>query len=212
MLNSIERLLLLHLRPDQHTSFNVLAPDIIDFDASLGFSLIHFPRLLIPVFEDALLEIQTTLHHKHPGFERKHGTKGTIKKFCHIRILNIPPVPHINKKTISDIRSTDFEQFLQICGTVVRTGTVRVLEVSKEYQCMKPRCGYRFSVLADPEQGNMLPTPRSCPGPKPGPPANDGSLQAKCQATNLEEVPGSRVCVDYQEIRIQDKVRFFMFQ
>ena len=56
-------------------------------------------------------------------------------------------------------------------------------------------------MVADPEQNNNIPVPRACPGPKATPGGG-----AVCGATGLEEVLGSRECVDYQEIRIQDKV------
>jgi DNA helicase MCM9 len=211
MLKEVSSLLLLHARQEDHTSFLVSAQDLIDFEPTLGYSLIHFPRLLLSVFKDALLEVQGSVH-RHPSFESKHGTKGSIKRTCHIRITGLPPLPEIHKKTISDIRSTDFHQFVSLTGTVVRTGGVRVLETSKEYQCSKPRCGFKFRVVADPEQNNNIPIPRTCPGPKTyggGGGGGGGGAEGaggKCGAGPLLEVPGSRECVDYQEIRIQDKV------
>ena len=75
-----------------------------------------------------------------------------------------------------------------------------MLEISKKYECQNPRCNYRFTILADPEQDNMLPQPRSCPCPN-----TDASGAAKkCHSTNLRELEGFRVCVDYQELKIQD--------
>lgn len=32
-------------------------------------------------------------------------------------------------------------------------------ETSREYQCSSARCGYRFLVKSDPEQGNVLELP-----------------------------------------------------
>lgn len=140
MLDSVCALLLQHNRIEDHTSFFVSAQDLIDFDPTLGYSLIHFPRLLLAVLKDALIEVQSSLQ-KHPTFERKYHSKGTVKRQVHVRVTHVPPLPAINKRTISDVRSTDFHQFIQLTGTVVRTGSVRVLEVSKEYQCTRARCG-----------------------------------------------------------------------
>ena len=102
-----------------------------------------------------------------------------------------------------------------------------MLEVTKQYECQNPRCRYRFSVYADPEQDNMLPQPRSCPamfsstgnragnvtvaGNDEGGDGDGGSFpsapqQKRCASTNLREVEGSRVCVDYQEIKVQDRM------
>lgn len=63
--------------------------------------------------------------------------------------------------------------------------------------------GFKFTVLADPEQGNAIPVPRTCPAMKTTP---DGNAAGICGASNIDEIPGSRECVDYQEIKIQDKV------
>lgn len=139
-LRDVTALLLDSARLEDHTSLFISAQDLIDFDPTLGHSLIHFPRLLLPVLKAAVIDVQGSLH-RHPKFELKYKTKGTIKKQVNMRVINIPPLPEINKHTISDIRANDFEQFIQLTGTVVRTGSVRVLEVSKEYQCTRARCG-----------------------------------------------------------------------
>jgi DNA helicase MCM9 len=98
-----------------------------------------------------------------------------------------------------------------------------MLEVTKQYECQNPRCRYRFSVYADPEQDNMLPQPRSCPsgassGRLVGAPAaggedasagagaGAGTVPRRCMSSNLREVEGSRVCVDYQEVKVQDRM------
>lgn len=87
-----------------------------------------------------------------------------------------------------------------------------MLEVSKQYECQNPKCRFRFTVKADPEQGNMLPQPRSCPNkaeiqqsaPQPGSGAATATAAAaaaataggvkrkRCQSTNLRELEGSR--------------------
>ena len=166
MLKEVENLLLSSSQQKDQVPFPVFATELIDFDPSLGYTLLHFPRLLLPLFKDSLLDLQNCLH-QHPAFERKHASKGRVKELCNIRVLNVPPLAELNKRTISDIRATDYNQFIQISGTVVRTGSVRVLEVSKQYQCCKPRYGHKFRVLADPEQNNMLPTPKYCPAVLP---------------------------------------------
>jgi DNA helicase MCM9 len=214
--------------PDEHSSFDVQCSDLADFDATLSHTLVHFPRLLLPIFEEALVEAQTAVH-KHPAFAEKHeGRRGSVKRLCHVRLYQLPPFPELHKQTLGMLRSDEFDHLVQICGTIVRTGSVRVLELSKEYQCMKPRCGHRFRVFADPEQSNLLPTPQCCPAVKPaagvggpnaaaqqgrasgGSPGAEGGGSAgmvRCNSSQLSEVAGSRECIDYQEIRIQDKVR-----
>ena len=48
-------------------------------------------------------------------------------------------------------------------GTIVKAGGVRLLEVSKQYECQNSKCRFRFTVSVDLEQDNTLPQPRQCP-------------------------------------------------
>ena len=54
----------------------------------------------------------------------------------------------------------------------------------------------------------MLPAPRACPSAAPSD-AQGG--KGRCTGTSLLELEGSKVCVDYQEIKIQDQVRKLLF-
>jgi hypothetical protein len=91
---------------------------------------------------------------------------------------------------------------------------VRMLKVSKEYECLNSKCGYRFRVYADAERGHALPQPRHCPSSlqqqqqqQQSSIANEGEgKRYTCNGTNLREVEGSAQCLDYQEIKIQDQV------
>jgi DNA helicase MCM9 len=200
LFNELEALVLKYSGPSEHFMFEVSCTELIDFDPSLGFNIIHFPKLLIPIFDEAIFEAQTNLC-AHPALEAKNGRKGSVKMHCHIRIISLPPAEYLNKPNISDIRADDVDSLIQISGKVVRTGAVRMLEVSKKYECQNPRCQYRFNVLADPEQDNMLPQPRCCPSLGNETAGGNGK---KCTSTNVRELEGHRVCVDYQELKIQD--------
>lgn len=85
---------------------------------------------------------------------------------------------------------------------------------------------FRFTVFTDPEQDNMIPQPRTCPrkltsadsssynrtgnssGVNSGGGRESGDVRkpTQCNSTNLREIEGSRVCVDFQEIKIQDHI------
>ena len=82
-----------------------------------------------------------------------------------------------------------------------------MLELSKEYQCQSSKCGFRWRVVADPEQGYTLPVPRRCPAVAPGDVVGGapGKGDRQCPSTQLREVEGTRTCVDYQEVKIQDR-------
>jgi len=204
-------LLLRDAGSEDYVPFLVDSFDLLQFDPTIGFLVINYPKLLLQVFEDALFELQSvTVMNKH--IHEKYHKTCTIKKNCKIRIHSLPPIPELNKSTLGQIRSQESESLLQISGTVVRTGTVRMLELSKEYQCMNPKCGFRFKVFADPEQGYMVPQPRICPSSTIDKNRdNNVSNQYKCKSVNMRVVEGSRDLVDYQEIKVQDQVQFILF-
>lgn len=212
----LQSLLLLICPSAQYHSFFINFQDLIHFDSALGFSVLHHPTLLVPILDEALSELQFSVY-QHPAFEAKHKRKAQVKSNCHVRLVSIPSVSDLSKPTIGDIRSHDVSSMIQITGTVVRTGGVRMLELSKQYECMNPKCRYRFTVTADPEQDHMLPQPRTCPSKadsshtqfranqRPNS-ATTEKKEFKCNSSNLREIEGSRICVDYQEIKVQDHI------
>lgn len=202
MYEEIEDLLLQSRKTDdQNYSFFVDSQDLIDFESSLAFTVLNYPKLLLPLFKESLLEVQQTIG-SHPSFNNKHGKKGDVKKLVHIRMKNLPPLPQFVKSHIGDIRAT-CESLVQIYGTIVRTNQVRMLEVSKTFECQSPKCRHRFHVFADPEQNYMMPQPQTCP--KVFRDDITGS-DKKCPSNNIRELIDERICVDYQEIKVQDRI------
>ena len=195
-LEEIERIVMLEIGPDEHLSFPIHAHDFIDYDPALAYIILHYPKLLLPIFEEALYEAQSKLYSNHKLYE-KHNRKGCIKKNCHIRVYSLPPTLDLTKARLEDISADDVDSLIQFAGTIVKTGSVRMLEVSKMYECQNRKCSNRFTVVSDPEQDNIIVQPTVCPG---------FDFSGKCKSTNLVEVEGSSVCVDYQEIKIQDQM------
>ena len=116
---------------EEHMSVTVSCHDILHFDASLGFSIIYYPKLLLPLFEEAAVGAQEKLKKIDSKSTNNIRTLRT-KRNCHIRVTLLPPLKQLCKDTIGEIRSSDSETLIQIAGTVVRTGSVRLLELSKE--------------------------------------------------------------------------------
>jgi DNA helicase MCM9 len=144
-----------------------------------------------------------------------NGTKGKPKKHVHIRLYDIPPIPEFVKANIGDISTNEISGLVQVSGTIVRSSGIRMLEVSKQYECQNPKCKYKFNVYADPEQDNALPFPKTCPktfrtiNPNTGGSTNttnNEGTERKCNSVHLREIEEARVCVDYQEIKIQDHI------
>jgi DNA helicase MCM9 len=139
-------------------AFDVNTSDLVHVDPSVAFAVLHFPNLLLPIFNEAVIEAQQEAIRSQSNIKEN---KWTVKTRVTARIHSLPPVYQFCRGSIGLIRSlSDATALLQVCGTVVRTGAVRLLEKSKTYQCMKQKCMHKFVVFADPEQGNVLPTPK----------------------------------------------------
>ena len=175
-----------------HYSVPVVVTELIDYTPILAQGLLSHPDEILPLFNKALLQIQ-----RQDVFNIQPESEDQIVPCCvkmnsHIRLEYLPPVEPITKMTISTIRSSDVGKLIQLSGTVIRTGAIRMLEVSREYQCSSGKCLYRFQVFSDPAQGHLFDLPRVCSGCK--------------KSTRFELIPNSTVCSDYQEIKIQEQV------
>ena len=62
----------------------------------------------------------------------------------HARLVHLPPHYQFCKPTLSSITSSDVGTVVQICGTVVKAGPIRMMEVTRTYQCLNKECGYKF--------------------------------------------------------------------
>lgn len=84
---------------------------------------------------------------------------------------------------------------LTLKGTVIRSGSIKMIEGERQYQCRK--CRHMFKVHPELETGNAIKLPTSCP--------SRGSKA--CEGTTFQFVEGSIVCHDYQEIKIQESTQ-----
>lgn len=174
-----------------HYPFVVDFQDLIEFDGALAYTLLQFPKLLLPLFDDALGSIQ---HHWR-------GNEESIARYGHVRIAGLPAISSATKSSIAAIRTSEDSKLIQVYGTVTSTGAIRMLDISKEYECQNSKCKHRFRVYADPENDNVIVHPRSCTRV-----LSQSPSMSRCNSTSLREIESSRICVDFQEIKIQDKL------
>ena len=107
----------------RHLSYEINSQDIINFDPLLGFLVLQYPILLLPIFEEAVLRVQMTVlnlleksrQNDNNAFTGLGG--GSIKNHVHVRISHIPPVPEYFKPCIAGIRSNDVGRLIQVTGT-----------------------------------------------------------------------------------------------
>ncbi|KAG6959336.1 hypothetical protein JG688_00010115 [Phytophthora aleatoria] len=186
-------------------SQRVCAQRLLDFNAQLGTLLFRHPEQLLPLFHCALAKEVSC----NAGEPLEGGGLPSIplkaRRKLKVRVENLPPVPPLRKPAISAIRSNDVKQLIQIAGTVVRTGMIKMQEMEREYQCCNTRCGHRFLVKSDPEQGNVLEIPKVCPSDSTGDTSSGG--KKPCKSTQFMPLGGadSSVVSDHQVIKIQEQ-------
>jgi hypothetical protein len=79
-----------------------------------------------------------------------------------------------------------------VCVIVCSRALVRVCV------CVDVRVVAFAQVYADIEQNHVIEVPRSCPS------VGGGEGGQSCKSTSFKVIEGSRVCIDYQEIRVQE--------
>jgi DNA replicative helicase MCM subunit Mcm2 (Cdc46/Mcm family) len=104
--------------------------DLWHVDCRVLHQLLRNPGLLLELFDEALLGVQQTMQELGIG-----GSASCVKRNAHVRMEGLPRTVDLCKPNISSIRNTDSGRMIQIQGTVVRSGMLKMLEVSRKYQC-----------------------------------------------------------------------------
>lgn len=160
----------------------------------LGNLLLHFPEIMLQLFNEALIDVQNDIIERHPM-----ASEMTRKYNCRIRIARLPSA--LCYRTLP--RSFETGMFLSISGTVVRTGPRKVSEQEQIYQCTK--CKGQFTMRADREQYYCIPEPKTCKAISLMP----------CDSTKFKKISSeqasSETCNDFQEIKIQEDINALAF-
>ena len=91
-------------------SFELNATKLIAYDSSLAFCDFHHPGLLLPVFDEAVIEIQSSSLKRledpsHSGEEIICTPKSmTVKLKVSTRVYNLPPTFQFFRRSIGQIR------------------------------------------------------------------------------------------------------------
>ncbi|TMW63945.1 hypothetical protein Poli38472_014650 [Pythium oligandrum] len=177
-------------------SLRICAQYLIDANPSISALLFRFPDHFLPFFNRALEQEIARINTTDNSLALT-TLPMKIRQKLKVRVEYLPPIALLRKPTISTIRSSDVKRLIQVAGTVVRTGMIKMQEDAREYRCANSKCQYRFIIKSDLEQGNILEVPRTCPNEPNGKP---------CKSTQFEVMDGSRVVSDHQIIKIQEQV------
>ncbi|KAI3852285.1 hypothetical protein MKX03_018930 [Papaver bracteatum] len=169
-----------------HYPIHIDFVELLEYDDNLAYRIYSEPDENLPRFDKAAAQAQRTLMgHKGPG---------SCKELVHVRV-NVGAENPEACPSIGKIRVKHRGKLLTLKGTVTRTGSVKMIEGERYYECRK--CKIRFPVIPEFETGNSIRLPSFC-GPE---------REKPCEGTSFQFVEGSIACHDYQEIKIQESTQ-----
>ncbi|XP_048107176.1 DNA helicase MCM9 isoform X1 [Alosa alosa] len=176
---------------EAHYPVVINAMTLFEANMEVGEYFNALPNLVIPVFDIALQKAAETIGSSCPSLQGALGVKPNL----HARISGLPVCPELTRDHIP--RARDAGHFLCVTGTVIRTGTPKLLEFQRDYMC--PKCRHVFAAQADFEQHYALPPPTRCPSP-------EGCTSVRFTCLQGDSATPA-ACRDYQEIKIQEQVQ-----
>ncbi|XP_026416439.1 probable DNA helicase MCM9 [Papaver somniferum] len=159
--------------------------DLLDYDLELCYLLYSHPNRFLPKFDEGACQAQRVIL----DVEKQ----GSFKELVHVRI-NVSAENPEACPSIGKIRVKHRGKLLTLKGTVTRTGSIKMIEGERYYECRK--CKFRFPVIPEFETGNSSRLPSFC-----------GSEEKPCEGTSFQFVEDSIACHDYQEIKIQESTQ-----
>jgi DNA helicase MCM9 len=169
--------------------------ELMDYNCELGWLALRDPGRLLETEFDAAIQIaigRFTLAYHQPNL------LSLPKPLVHARLHRLPQSPWTFFELIPT--SSSLGRLVSVRGTVVRTGSVRMLERWKEWECS--RCKHVNKSFADDTAYGTVPRPVVCSGSVDG---------LACKGTKFIEIETASStaahavrCDDYQEIKIQE--------
>lgn len=121
---------------NEHYSLRINILALVNFDVNLAEALCERPTEILLLFDTAALIAQQQIEQK-----QQSQAVLTVKHLVHVRVWGVPF--HLDPQTsslypsIGKIRSCHVDKLITVTGTVVRTGSVTMIESHKLYQCAR---------------------------------------------------------------------------
>ncbi|KAF9612053.1 hypothetical protein IFM89_037972 [Coptis chinensis] len=179
--------------PLLHYPIHIDFAELTEYNPFLAHHLFTNPTDFLPLFDSAAINAQNIVLQDYNNIIGN----ACRKEFVHVRI-NISGSPLECPESfpgIGRVRVKHRGILLTLKGTVIRSGTIKMIEGEREYECRK--CKHKFKVYPELETGNSIRHPTSCPSQR----------SRACEGTSFQFVEGSIVCHDYQEIKIQESTQ-----
>eukprot|EP01060_Flectonema_neradi_P024692 TRINITY_DN3358_c2_g1_i1.p1 TRINITY_DN3358_c2_g1~~TRINITY_DN3358_c2_g1_i1.p1 ORF type:complete len:929 (+),score=162.58 TRINITY_DN3358_c2_g1_i1:43-2829(+) len=176
---------------------------LLNLNVKVGHLLLARPEEMLPLAEKAAILIQITMLEKVRSCEdasllgTNSPTDYTVKRNINIRVSEVPLTTEFCKPSITALRTEDVGQLIRIKGTVVREGSVKMYEATKEYVC--DRC----HGIPEGRQSINTISPVHGPGVVQRPPSCFSCGRTMIATPSVELSGRMR---DYQELKLQDQV------
>ncbi|GAA0172536.1 DNA metabolism protein [Lithospermum erythrorhizon] len=182
------------LSPDPRLHFAILIDfaEMMEENPSIANLIFSQPTEYLPLFDDAAVWAQRIVFD-----DVKNLDNASVKEYVHVRI-NVSGSPLECPETFPSIGRLRVKHrgiLLTVKGTVIRSGSVKMIEGEKIYQCKM--CTHRFKVYPEVETRNSIPNPTCCP--------SQGSQV--CESRSFQLLQESKTCRDYQEIKVQESTQ-----
>ncbi|KAF8660799.1 hypothetical protein HU200_057385 [Digitaria exilis] len=167
--------------------------ELMDFDPKFANDLYSKPRVSLRTLDNAAQCAQSEIIKESDDLKRE----ARVKKFVHVRIdpsgspLEFPET----SPSIGKVRVKHMLKLITLKGTVIRSGSIKMIEYERMYMCRK--CKDSFRCCPELEAGNRINLPASCPS----------TSSRGCASSSFQVVEDSIICHDYQEIKIQENVQ-----
>ena len=159
----------------------------MQFHLPLAALLTTYPKEILPLFDEAIEEVQRAiLSVSMDGYDNR-----SLKEFCHARISGVSLKAF---KNVTLPRSSDVGSLVAISGTVIRTGSLKLMERLKDVRCTQ--CKQQFTIYADLESDkNTFPKIKKC------------QASNNCKGKVFVDVENSAAMTNYQEIKVQEQIQ-----
>ncbi|OVA20899.1 Mini-chromosome maintenance [Macleaya cordata] len=175
-----------------HHPVHIDFAELTEEDPPLAYLLFSQPTVFLPFFDNGASLAQRIVLEDFKGPEI-----ASFKEFVHVRI-NISGSPLECPETFPSIGRVRVKHrgiLLTLKGTVIRSGSVKMIEGERDYECRK--CKHKFKVYPELEAGNAIRLPSSCPSQR----------DKLCEGASFQFIENSIICHDYQEIKIQESTQ-----
>ncbi|KAI5661365.1 hypothetical protein M9H77_20688 [Catharanthus roseus] len=186
------RSIILSPDPRLHYPLHIDFAELLDDNPPLAHLLFRQPTEYLQFFDEAAIWAQRVMFE-----DLKKRVDASVKEYVHVRV-NISGSPLECPETFPSIGRVRVKHrgiLLTLKGTVIRSGSVKMIEGEKIYECRT--CKHRFKIYPEVENRNSIPKPTICP-----------SQSSKfCESTRFNIIEENKICHDYQEIKIQENTQ-----